>query len=78
MFTIEVHGAAAVSIDLLDESVELIFRELLVQLAEDLAQARCGNVTVACKYHLLLCFTRTHTHLTQTFSICSTRDTSRI
>lgn len=47
--TIEVHGAAAVGVNLLDEAVQFLFCELLVQLAQDLAQTRSGNVTVACQ-----------------------------
>lgn len=45
--TIKVHGAGAVGIDLLDHDVQLLVGQLVVQLAQDLAQAGGGNVAIA-------------------------------
>ena len=39
--TIEIEGSGAVFIDLLDDVVDVVLRQLVVQLAEDLLQSVC-------------------------------------
>lgn len=45
--TVKVHGSGAVGVNLLDHDVQLGVGQLIVQLAEDLAQAGGGDVSVA-------------------------------
>ena len=46
--TIEVHGARPVFVDLLDDAVQVLLRQLVVQLLQDLPQDGSGDVAVAC------------------------------
>jgi len=44
---IEVDGARAVAVDLVDDAVKLLVGQLGVQLVEDLLESGCGDVPVA-------------------------------